>query len=126
MNPFEAGMVAADGFHSVMDRRIALKGSRIVGGKERKYFYNPMWRLMGDDTNSFLGTYYYRGGQVSYFWNTFDQILLRSSLLEYFESENISIISQVSDQSLLKNNKINKTFSDHLPIMIELDIERVN
>lgn len=125
MNPFETGMVAADGFHAVMDRKIALKGSRKVGGKERKYFYNPMWRLMGDDTKSFLGTYYYSSGHVSYFWNTFDQALLRPSLLDYFKTQDISVISQVGEQSLLKNNKINKAFSDHLPIMIKLDIERI-
>ena len=81
---------------------------------------------MGDDTSGSLGTYYYKGGHISYFWNTFDQILLRPSLLNYFKSEDISIISQIRDKSLLKNNKIDKSFSDHLPIMIKLDIERIN
>ena len=122
MNPFETGMVSADGFHAVMDRNIAIKDSRKVQSKECKYFYNPMWQLMGNDNHSTLGTYYYRGGYISYFWNTFDQVLLRPSLLKYFKSEDVSIISQIGDKNLLKNNKINKSFSDHLPIMIKFDI----
>jgi len=122
MNPFETGIVSADGFHAVMDRNIASKVSRKVQGKECKYFYNPMWRLMGDDMNGSLGTYYYRGGYISYFWNTFDQVLLRPSLLKYFKSEDVSIISEVGNKKLLKNNQINKSFSDHLPIMIKLSI----
>lgn len=127
MNPFETGVVGADGFHAMIDRNIAKKGSRKVQGKDCKYFYNPMWKLMGDNTHGSLGTYYYQSsGHINYFWNTFDQVLLRPSLLDYFKSEDLSIISQVGDKSLLKNNKIDKSFSDHLPIMIKLDIERIN
>ncbi len=122
LNPFEPGMVSADGFHAVMDRNIASKVSRQVQGEECKYFYNPMWRLMGNDMNGSLGTYYYRGGYISYFWNTFDQVLLRPSLLKYFRSDDVSIISQIGDKNLLKNNRINKSFSDHLPITIKLNI----
>lgn len=126
MNPFETGVVSADGFHAVMDRNVANKTSRKVQGKECKYFYNPMWKLMGNDVNDALGTYYYRSGRVAYFWNTFDQVLLRPSLLDYFKSEDISIVSRVGQKSLLRNHKINQSFSDHLPIMIKLDIERIN
>ena len=81
-----------------------------------------MWRLMGDDNNDSLGTYYYRGGNVSYFWNTFDQVLLRSSLLEHFKSEDVAIISQIGSENLIINNRINTSFSDHLPIVIKLDL----
>ncbi len=126
MNPFENGVVSARGFHAVMDRNIASKGSRKFQKRDCKYFYNPMWRLMGNDTNGCLGTYYYGSGYISYFWNAFDQVLLRPSLLDYFKSEDVSIITQVGDKNLLKNNKIDKSFSDHLPIMIKLDIERIN
>ena len=122
MNPFEVGMVSAEAFHAVMDRNIANKVSRKVDGEIYKYFYNPMWRLMGDDSNDFLGTYYYRAGSISYFWNTFDQVLLRHSLLGNFNSKNVSIISRIRHRNLIVNNKIDKFFSDHLPIIIKLDI----
>ena len=126
MNPFETGIVSAGGFHAVMDRNVACQYSRKVQGKECKYFYNPMWRLMGNNANDYLGSYYYRGGRLSYFWNTFDQVLLRPSLLNYFKAEDISIIDRIKDKNLLKNNKIDKFFSDHLPIKIELNIETIN
>lgn len=84
MNPFETGLVAADGFHAVMDRQIALKESRTVQGEKRKFFYNPMWSRLGDASVGPVGTYYHSGGHVSYFWNTFDQVLLRPNLLQYF------------------------------------------
>ena len=126
MNPFETGMVSADGFHAVMDRNIASKVSRTVGGKECKYFYNPMWQLMGDDQNDCLGTYYYRGSHISYFWNTFDQVLLRPSLINYFQHKNLSIISKLRNETLIRNNKIDKKVSAHLPILIKLDLLQAN
>ncbi|MEL6929777.1 MAG: endonuclease/exonuclease/phosphatase family protein [Cyanobacteria bacterium J06600_6] len=122
MNPFEVGMVSADTFHAVMDRNIASQVSRKVQDETCKYFYNPMWRLMGNDSNDYLGTYYYRDGSISYFWNTFDQVLLRSSLLIKFKSEDVAIISKIRQKNLIINNKIDKCFSDHLPIVIRLNI----
>jgi hypothetical protein len=124
MNPFEDGVVAADGFHAVMDRKIATKKCRTVQGTERKYFYNPMWGNMGDSSPGPPGTYFYQGGQVSYFWNTFDQALLRPSLLEYFPEDGITIISKVGNVQLTDVGiGIDPTLSDHLPLLLKINIE---
>jgi hypothetical protein len=73
MNPFEAGLVGADGFHAVMDKTTARKKSRIVQSKSRMFFYNPMWGRMGDESQGPPGTYYYNdSSHVSFFWNTYD------------------------------------------------------
>jgi len=56
MNPFESGVVAAGGLHGVMDRRIALGGSRKVRGTDHMFFYNPMWSKFGDADQSPPGT----------------------------------------------------------------------
>ena len=45
MNPFDPGVTSGEGFHGVMDKRIAEKGSRKIVGKVRDFFYNPMWSL---------------------------------------------------------------------------------
>jgi hypothetical protein len=126
MNPFEAGVVGADGLHAVMTQTIARKRSRKVQGKERPFFYNPMWGRMGDLSVGAPGTYYYRSSQqVSYFWNTFDQVLLRPDLLDFFSQADLKVISKIGDNSLMTENGIYSSYSDHLPIIVKLQIERM-
>lgn len=125
MNPFEDGMIYASGFHGVMTQEIARKLSRIVDQEEKFYLYNPMWGRMGDYSAEPSGTYYYQKGEACYFWNMFDQVLLRPNLLDFFEQDNLHIISEIDGQSLMKNGKIDgRNFSDHLPIIISLDFNR--
>lgn len=126
MNPFEDGLVSADGLHAVMDRSTAMREKRIVQGEERKFFYNPMWSRFGDLTKGPPGTYHYsNSGQVCFFWNTFDQVLLRPSLLKYFREEDLKVITNFNGTNLLsvvgKPDKIK--YSDHLPIVINLKTE---
>jgi len=64
MNPFEAGMIAADGLNAVMDKRIAAKGFRKVSGKRMQFFYNPMWSRLGDESIGPSGTFYYRSSDI--------------------------------------------------------------
>ncbi len=126
MNPFEVGLVGADCFHAVMDRKIAQKQSRTVQGRDKLFFYNPMWGRMGDSSPGPSGTYFYRNsGYVSYFWNTFDQVLLRPALLDAFSQENLIVISEVGEKNLLTENGISKSSSDHLPIVLKLQLERM-
>ena len=125
MNPFERGMAGSETFHSVMDRSIAGRQSRVVRGMERRYFYNPMWSKMGDLSEGPPGTYYYGGSTpLMYFWNTFDQILIRPSLIDKFVSEQLQVVTEVNGQSLLNRmGRPNKNSgSDHLPLMFSLDV----
>lgn len=126
MNPFEAGMVAADGLHAVMDRKIALKQSRVVGGRARSFFYNPMWSRMGDSSVGPAGTYHYSDSQnVVYFWNTFDQVLVRPCLIPYVPENGVSVLTEVCDYKFLnRNGKPDQNHSDHLPIIATVEIEK--
>ncbi len=126
MNPFESGLVAASGLHSVMDLTIASKGSRIVGGQERSYFYNPMWGGFGNRSPGPSGTYYYsKGREVEYFWHTFDQVLLRPALLEYFVDKSLEVVTNAEEMSLLgaTGRPDANGASDHLPLTFELRVE---
>ncbi|RJP30678.1 MAG: endonuclease/exonuclease/phosphatase family protein [Candidatus Omnitrophota bacterium] len=68
MNPFEPGTAGAEGFHAVITRNIARKGSRLVEGKSRYFFYNPMWSHFGDHPNEPAGTYFYQNSKpINYF-----------------------------------------------------------
>lgn len=125
MNPFEAGIVSANGLHGVMTKRIAQQRSRTVQKTEYPYFYNPMWSLMGDASPGQPGTYYYANAEhTCYFWNMFDQVLLRPDLLECFDNKHLKIIDTINGLSLLSNNgRPNQSIaSDHLPIYFELHL----
>jgi hypothetical protein len=126
MNPFEPGMVGAAAFHSVMSRSIAQKHARIINGVQRQYFYNPMWYHFGDHPDNICGTYYYpNAGQVCYFWNMFDQVLIRPALIKYFNPQSLKILTAIGSESLLNEHGIPNAskYSDHLPIMFDLTIE---
>lgn len=126
MNPFEIGLINSDGFHAMMDQKIALKNERTVLGQSKKFFYNPMWSCLGDMSKGSAGTYYYNSsGITNYFWHTFDQVLLRPSLLDTFDFNKLQIIDNIDKLSLIKNGKISNKFSDHLPLMITLDISKL-
>ena len=124
VNPFETGMVGTGGLHSVMSREVASRGSRTVQAREYDFFYNPMWAHFGDRTGGPPGTYYYdKAEHVTYFWNMFDQILIRPDLLGGLGAESVRILTSVRGLSLLgPNGRPDKAVaSDHLPVLLDLD-----
>jgi len=125
MDPFESGVIGSDGLHAVMDKRIARTKSRTVAGRRCPFFYNPMWAIMGKGSSA-LGTLYYSSSTpVSYFWHTFDQVLVRPSLLDVFPDEELKILTSVNGTNLLRANcRPNRQFSDHLPLLFKLEIEK--
>lgn len=125
MNPFEDGVVSASGLHGVMTRQIAAKQKRIVQGKEYPFFYNPMWGRLGDETEGPAGTHYYHKAEhMIYFWNTFDQVLLRPSLLPFFRNEEMKVLTDDGETRLLLDSGLpNRSLgSDHLPILFRLHL----
>lgn len=125
MNPFEKGMVSADSFNAVISRNIAKKESRVVQGKNYKYFYNPMWHFFGDIDPTPIGTYHYNSSDhINYSWNIFDQVLIRPSLIDAFQEKKIKILDSDGKTSLLNKNSLpdTKSGSDHLPIIFSLDL----
>lgn len=123
MNPFEHGLVGAEGFHSVMDRRVAVSGFRTFHDERRDYFYNPMWGFFGDRDKTPPGTYYYNsGGEICYYWNMFDQILLRPALIPFMDDDGIEILTELRGYSLVRENgePDRENYSDHLPIVCRM------
>jgi hypothetical protein len=83
-----------------------------------------MWNHFGDDSTGPSGTYFYeRGEEIEYFWNIFDQLLLRPELTRFFDPSSLKIVTQVGAKSLAaKNGRPDKrTGSDHFPLVFELD-----
>jgi hypothetical protein len=128
MNPFAAGLVGSEGFHATMSRSIAARKSRTVLGQTRHFFYNPMWSLLGDNSPGPPGTYFYSSSSpLALFWNTFDQVLLRPDLANYFQPGDVRVISSVGSQSLLTSAGVpDRAVADHLPLFAEVRLEESN
>lgn len=125
MNPFDSGMISSLSFNAVMCPQIAKKRSRKVLQEERKFYYNPMWHLMGNALNSSKGTFYYSTETKSYYWYTYDQVILRPDLIDKFDLNKLKIIDVINKNRLISKNNIpdRKRISDHLPIKFELKME---
>ena len=125
MNPFERGMISAEGLHAVATRRRAMQESRKVLGADRFFFYNPMWGSLGDRTSAAAGTFHYSASRpIEYFWHMFDQVLIRPELLKAFSNEQLRIVTRVGDRSLLASDGTPdvRIGSDHLPITFQLNL----
>jgi endonuclease/exonuclease/phosphatase family protein len=125
MDPFEHGIVGAEGVHAVMDRRVASRTSRVLRDEEYRFFYNPMWTLLGDRSGQPTGSYYYdSSSHVNYYWHIFDQVLLRPELVAGFVPERDVRILRSADGTQLvrgKDERPDDRISDHLPILVNLE-----
>lgn len=123
MNPFDEGMNHTNCLNAVMNKTIAKRRGKKVLSQRYSFFYNPSWSLMGDLNNGTSGTYYYnKPGYDSYYWNTFDQVLLRPNLIENFDDSSFSIVTNTPGIDLTsRSGLINRVkYSDHYPIKFTL------
>ncbi|AJH72789.1 hypothetical protein BC30048_4154 [Bacillus cereus] len=116
MNPFEKGMLQGGCLHAFPTVFEAKKNKRKLDEEEYKFFYNPMWKYFGGN-GEVLGTYYTTPTHTyGLYWNIFDQVLYRPSLMEMFED--VEIKTKIKGRNLIENNKI--LVSDHLPIYFKI------
>jgi hypothetical protein len=83
-----------------------------------------MWGHLGDVVSQTAGSYFYDNAEhVNYFWNMFDQVLIRPELVSRFDSDQLRIITSVGHRSLVRpdGRPDGATYSDHLPIIFELE-----
>jgi len=123
MNPFDKGIIKANGIHALISSSQAKKVSKVIQGRKYNFFYNPMWSLLGDLNKLASGSYYYPGTElVSYHWHIFDQVLIRPALIDNFVKDSLHILESDGKKSLLNldNTPNKKNYSDHLPIIFSL------
>ena len=124
VNPFEPGMLAANALNCESSRRLAAKGARKVGDVSYPFFYNPMWNFFGDAGAGPGGTYFYQSSRwTRVSWNIFDQVLVRSALLPYFQTSQVEILTGDGQQSFLTEagTPTKRGASDHLPLLFKLN-----
>ena len=101
---------------------VAQLRTREIRGQEYPMMYNPMWGVLGDRTIGPPGTYYRASsGSVNYFWNTFDQVLVRPALVPHLSA--VRVLDTDGTDSLLTANGLPDTAngSDHLPLFFRLE-----
>ena len=61
---------------------------------------------------------------VNYYWNVLDQVIVRPALMDRCDGERIRILTKVGESSLLTNagRPDHRKFSDHLPLLFELEL----
>jgi len=118
MNPFDTGVVAANGLHGVMTRNIAKEQTRTVANRDYPFFFNPMWSFLGERESGPPGTNFYRKSvHVVYFWNMLDQVLVRPDLMDSLIE--LRTLDQINGGSLL-DAAGKPAVSDHLPLLFRL------
>lgn len=124
MNPFEFGASAGGCLHGVMTRDVARLGTRTVREREYRFFYNPMWQFFGDGSSGPPGTYFYwKADEQCFFWNMFDQAMIRPALLDRFDAGGVQILDTDGIDALLgPNGRPDPRGSDHLPILLRLNV----
>jgi len=72
------------------------------------------------------GTYYYSTAQhVSFFWNVFDQLLMRPDLIKKFEDGAFEIVHRFRHHQLLnRSGTPAAAYSDHLPLKATFHLNR--
>lgn len=120
LDPYDFGLCDQRSLLAVMDRRLALR----LDGRHRTreaVFYNPMWSRMGDTSEGPPGTYYRsRDDHHDYFFHTFDQVMVRPSLIDALEQ--VSVPRRLQGVELVSTSDLPRrgVASDHLPIIFEL------
>jgi len=83
-----------------------------------------MWSIRGGANPGPAGTYYHGKGEVCYFWNAFDQVLVRPALLDALDPDGVAIPTRLKDVSLLtpRGRPDANAASDHLPLAFSLNL----
>lgn len=122
LQPYSQGISSVHGFNATMSISKAKKVFRKVGGEQKRFYFNPTWKLMGDNRNV-QGTYYNNSDQQdkSIFWYSFDEILIRPYFIDRFNWDYFEIVEGTTSYKFIRNDVIDKSgYSDHLPIKFEI------
>jgi len=128
VNPFDTLCISASVMHGIPYRdEVINKPDRIVRKNRYEKFYNPTWKFFGIAEAPYT-TYYYdmSGYAANYYWNAFDQLMIRPALVESFDENKFKIIKKVGNHLLLKDQKPDKiSYSDHLPLFCSFKEESI-
>jgi exonuclease III len=117
-NPFEKACVSASSMHGIPFREeVERLPNRVIQGEVYEKFYNPTWKFFGNREIPYTTYHYNNSDMENYYWNAFDQVMIRPDLIKFFNEDEYKIITKTKSHNLMKNGKPNKVnYSDHLPL----------
>ena len=122
LQPYSDGIAGIFSFNATMSIYKAKKKYRESEGEKLLFYFNPIWKLMGDNV-LVQGSYYNSSDSQdkSIFWYSYDSVLLRPYLIDRFNWDNFKYVSETENHSLMNKENINKRdYSDHLPVKFEI------
>jgi hypothetical protein len=127
--PFASAVSAADGLHAIGLLSIKSGVTRKVreGGPASEFFYNPMWRAYGQQTQMEAGAATHRWDSPQSHqlcWHMLDQVVVRPGESSRFPEDRLQIIHQVGAIPLLDRHGQPDagTASDHLPVVFHWNL----
>ena len=115
-NPFDKELTLKTGFNAVLYKEL-IRRSENVEYRKKKYkrFYNPMLQIFSEDLRDY-GSYYYSSDIDSLYWYSFDQVIVRKTLMDNLIG--IQYCKKIKDKSLMNSVMPNLSISDHLPLIV--------
>ncbi len=113
-NPTDIEMAGKAGMNAVLYNSLVQAKEEIKHGRvKKKRLYNPILNYWKDEDGK-RGSMYYDSDE-SLYWNCFDQVLLRRSLISSFVS--MYFCTRTKANNLMSKIKPNSNYSDHLPLV---------
>ncbi len=126
MTPFDPGLVSGVGFHALMTRELAERRSeRVMNARPcRRTFFNPMWQFLTDRGPAPAGTYYRHDSDYdNHYWYALDQVLVRPELAGKLVRVAILDHDGTDPLTVLRGGwPDTNNGSDHLPVLVTLDV----
>lgn len=136
LNPYESGIMGFSGFNAIFNKEEILYNTygRKFSNETKSFYYNASWDAY--KLNDINGTYHYDSNDLPLnpYWNLLDQVLFSPEIMNCYKEESFKIITDIPSLNikLIKNRKnrstgnlktvIDKSYSDHLPIIFEVEI----
>lgn len=121
-NPYEASICSYNCFNGVFPSMInRVKQKYVIRALcDQEYFINPSWDIfVGDDTS---GTFYFKDNSMDCLgWNVLDQVVMSVPAYEkHYMRKSLKALTKSKNVDLLKKGIPNKEYSDHLPIVFDI------
>lgn len=119
-NPFDPELVKLDSLNSTFFKEVAKRLKvRESDGSLYPVMYNPALEFLSESKSN-LGSFYFGSGDCTYYWHSLDQIVVDWQLSECITD--CRYLRQIGDTKLIVNSRPCSKFSDHLPLLVTMEM----